>query len=370
MTQQRRLITARWQVIAIAAMASVASVAGLTVPHRALAATAADVARLDAPDRQQRLEQGARAEGHVVLYTSLVVQQAAEPIQAAFERKYPFVKLEFFRANSAHLVQRVLAENRAGANRSDVVIAGAGPALARTGFVQPFASPVLAAYPKDHIGPDGSYAATRFSYQGIGYNTRLVKPEEAPQTYQDLLDPRWRGKMVWSNSQETGAPFFITQIRQIMGEDKARDYLTALSRQNIATQSASIRSVLDQVIAGEYAIGISMALHHIGISQAKGAPVGGTMPDPVMARAEEIVLLKAAPHPYAAMLLVDFVLSEDGQKVFADAHYFPAHPGVPPLPEMRAFIPHDHGKAESIVDDDVLDRERARSSELFRQLFQ
>jgi iron(III) transport system substrate-binding protein len=330
MTQQRRLITARWQVIAIAAMASVASVAGLTVPHRALAATAADVARLDAPDRQQRLEQGARAEGHVVLYTSLVVQQAAEPIQAAFERKYPFVKLEFFRANSAHLVQRVLAENRAGANRSDVVIAGAGPALARTGFVQPFASPVLAAYPKDHIGPDGSYAATRFSYQGIGYNTRLVKPEEAPQTYQDLLDPRWRGKMVWSNSQETGAPFFITQIRQIMGEDKARDYLTALSRQNIATQSASIRSVLDQVIAGEYAMNLMAFNHHTVISARKGAPSGWIKMEPAPVELDALGLVKDAPHPNAAKLLLDFLLSEEGQKVFQKFDYLPTLPSVPP----------------------------------------
>jgi iron(III) transport system substrate-binding protein len=333
------------------------------------ARTIEEIAHLAAPDRQNILEQGAREEGQVLLYTSLVVQQAAEPIKAAFEARYPFLKLDFFRANSSQLVQRVLAENRARANKSDVVIAGAGPALAATGFTEPFASPVLAAYPKDHIGPEGSYAATRFSYQGIGYNTRLVPAGEAPETYQDLLDAKWRGKMVWSNSQDTGAPFFITQVRQIMGEDKALDYLKALGQQNIAVQSASLRSILDQVIAGEYAVGISMAMHHIAISKAKGAPVGGTMPDPVMARAESIVLLKNAPHPYAAMLLVDFVLSEGGQKVFAESQYFPAHPGVPPLPEMRGFIPAQQGKKESIVDDAVLDRERKRSTEIFRQLF-
>ena len=338
--------------------------------HPAAARTVAEIARLESPDRQRILEDGARSEGKVLLYTSLVVQQALEPIKQGFERKYPFIKFEFLRANSAQLVQRVLAENRARSNQSDAVIAGAGPALAQTGFTQPFSSPVLAAYPKNHIGPNGSYAATRFSYEGIGFNTRLVKADEAPQSYEDLLNPKWRGKMVWSNSQETGAPFFITQMRQIMGEDKALAYFKALSQQQIATQSASLRSVLDQVITGEYAIGIAMALHHVGISQAKGAPVGGTMHDPVLARAEDVVLLKAAPHPHAGMLLVDFILSEEGQKIFADAQYFPAHPGVPPLPEMRGFIPRDRGKAESIVDDEVLDRERARSTELFRQYFQ
>lgn len=336
----------------------------------ACARTTDEIAHLSSPDRQSILERGARSEQRVLLYTSLVVQQAVEPIRSAFEAKYPFIKFEYYRGNSAQLVQRVLAENRARENHSDVVIAGAGPALAETGFTQPFSSPALAAYPKDHIGPGGSYAATRFSYQGIGFNTRLVPQGEAPQTYQDLLDPKWRGKMVWSSSQETGAPFFITQMRQIMGEDKALVYLKALSRQRIATQSASLRAILDQVIAGEYAVGISMAMHHIAISQSKGAPVGGTMPDPVMARAEYIVMMKNAPHPYAAMLLVDFILSENGQKVFAKSQYFPARPGVPPLPEMRGYIPAQQGKKESIVDDAVLDRERKRSTELFHELFQ
>lgn len=343
---------------------------GLFSAHLAVARTVAEIAQLAGSDRQRILEEGARADGEVLLYTSLVVQQAAEPIKAGFERKYPFVKMTFVRAGSAQLVQRVLAENRARANRSDVVIAGAGPALAQTGFLQPFNSPEIAAYPKDHIGPNNIYAPTRFSYQGIGFNTRLVKPADAPKTYEDLLDPKWRGKMVWSSSQETGAPFFITQIRQIMGEAKGLDYLKKLGQQNIAVQSASIRAVLDRVIAGEYAIGISMALHHIAISESKGAPVGGTAPDPVMARAEYIVLLKGAPHPYAAMLLIDFVLGEDGQRILAKAKYFPARPDVPPRPEMRAYVPRNMGKRESIVSDDVLNRERARSTELFHQLFE
>jgi ABC-type Fe3+ transport system substrate-binding protein len=349
-------------------MGAIAVAAALWAPQVS-ARTVAEVAQLAGPERTQALEDGARAEGKVVLYTSLVVQQAAEPLKAAFETRYPFVTLEFLRANSAQLLQRILAENRAGGNRSDVVIAGAGPAIANTGFAQPFRSPMLAPYPPDHIGPGNVYAAVRFSYQAIGYSTRLVRDDEAPQTYEDLLDPKWRGKMVLSTSPDTGAPFFITQVRQFMGEEKGLAYLTALSRQNIALQSASLRAVLDQVIAGEYAIGISMAMHHVAISKAKGAPVGGTMPDPVMARAEDILLLKAAPHPHAAMLLIDFVLSEEGQKMFAEAQYFPAHPGVPPLPEMRAFVPATAGKHESIVDDETMERERARSNDLFQKLF-
>lgn len=352
------------------AAAALAALACLAWHGTAAARTVAEIAQLAGPDRERLLEEGARAEGRVLLYTSLVVQQAAEPLKAGFERRYPSLTLDYLRASSAQLLQRILAENRAGANKSDVVIAGAGPAISKTGFAQPFRSPALAPYPPEHIGPDTLYAAIRFSYQGIGFNTRLVPADQAPQTYEDLTDPKWRGKMVWSTSPETGAPFFITQVRRFMGEDKALAYLAALGKQDIAVQTASIRAVLDQVIAGEYAIGISMALHHIAISESKGAPVGGTIPDPVMARAEDILLLKAAPHPHAAMLLIDYVLSEEGQRLFADAQYFPAHPDVPPLPAMRQYVPQNAGKRESIIDDDTQERERARSTELFRRFFQ
>jgi iron(III) transport system substrate-binding protein len=250
-----------------------------------------------------------------------------------------------------------------------VVAASVGASLKKTGYIQAFQSPELAAYPKEYLDPDNLLAPTRFAYQGIGYNTKMVKDEEAPQTYEDLLDPKWRGKMIWSTSSDTGGPFFISHIRKIMGEDKALDYLKKLSAQKIATSGSSIRAILDQVIAGEHAIGVSMALHHIAISKDKGAPVGGSIPAPVMARGGEIVLLKGAPHPYAAMLFLDYVLSKEGQAIFAQAQYYPARPDVPPIASMRPYTPRLLGKAESIIPDEELDELRPRSVQIFQQLF-
>lgn len=354
---------------ALLALAVALAVAAPVSAQQGRKLTTAEIAMLSGPDRQRILEEGARAEKELMFYTSLIVDQIVRPLAAGFEKKYPFVKVAYLRNNSSQLLQKILAEGKAGSTQADVVAASVGASLKRTNMLQPFRSPELAAYPKEYLDPDNLLAPTRFAYQGIGFNTRLVKPEEAPQTYEDLLDPKWRGRMIWSTSTDTGGPFFISHVRKIMGEQKAMEYLKKLSQQKIATSGSSIRAILDQVIAGEHAIGVSMALHHIAISKAKGAPVDGTIPAPVMARGGEIVLLKDAPHPHAAMLFIDYALSKEGQELFRDAQYYPARGGVEALPSMKPFTPRLLGKAESIVADEELDALRSRSVEIFRQLF-
>ena len=355
---------------AIVAMSILAAVAapGLSAAWGA-SRSVAEIANLSGPDRQQILEAGARQEKEVMFYTSLIVDQVVRPLADGFEKKYPFLKVVYLRNNSTQLVQRILAEGKARAVQADVVAASVGSIMKKTGYIQAFQSPELVQYPKEYLDPDGFLAPTRFAYQGIGYNTKAVKAEEAPQTYEDLLDPKWRGRMIWSQSTDTGAPFFISHIRKIMGEDKALDYLKKLAGQKIAVSGSSIRAILDQVIAGEHDIGISMALHHIAISKEKGAPVGGSIPAPVMARGGEIVLLKGAPHPHAAMLFLDYVLSKEGQAAFAEAQYYPARPDVPAIASMQPYTPRLLNKAENIIADEELEELRPRSVELFQQLF-
>lgn len=338
-------------------------------PATAASRTISEIANLTGPDRQQILEEGARQEKEVMFYTSLIVDQVVRPLADGFEKKYPFLKVTYLRNNSTQILQRILAEGKARSVQADVVAASVGASLKKTGYMQAFISPELAGYPKEYLDPDNLLAPTRFAYQGIGYNTRMVKEEEAPQAYEDLLDPKWRGKMIWSTSTDTGAPFFISHVRKIMGEEKALDYLKKLSAQKIATSGSSIRAILDQVIAGEHAIGISMALHHIAISKEKGAPVGGAIPAPVMARGGEIVLLKGAPHPHAAMLFLDYVLSKEGQAIFAEAQYYPARPDVTAIPSMQPYTPRLLGKSESIIADEELDELRPKSVAIFKQLF-
>lgn len=353
----------------IAALFVALTVCAGPAPGHSASLTVAEIAVLSGADRQKTLEQGARAEKEVMFYTSLIVDQVVRPLADGFEKKYPYLKVVYLRNNSTQILQRILAEGKARAIQADVVAASVGASLKKTGYLQAFKSPELAAYPPDYLDPDGLLAPTRFAYQGIGYNSRLIKADEAPQSYEDLLDPKWRGKMIWSTSTDTGGPFFISHIRRIMGEEKALDFLKKLSGQKIAASGSSIRALLDQVIAGEHAIGISMALHHIAISTEKGAPVGGSIPAPVMARGGEIVLLKGAPHPHAAMLFLDYVLSPEGQRIFAEAQYYPARPDVPAIASMKPYTPRLLGKSESIIADEELDELRPRSVEIFKQLF-
>jgi iron(III) transport system substrate-binding protein len=165
----------------------------------------------------------------------------------------------------------------------------------------------------------------------LGYNIKMVKANELPKSYEDLLNPRWKGQMMWSTSRGSGAPQFIGNIFLTMGQEAGKAYLQKLKQQNIAKSTASARQILDLVIAGEYPMAIQIFNHHAYISKTAGAPVDWQPLEPVTATINSIGLAKNAPHPHAAMLLLDFVLSKKGQKVFQAANYLPAHPEIPAL---------------------------------------
>ena len=116
-----------------------------------------------------------------------------------------------------------------------------------------------------------------------------------------------------------------------MGEDKGKAYLRELAKQNVAGLPGSAREVLDQAIAGEYAIALQIFNHHAVISAKKGAPVDWIKMEPATGNLSTISVLKNAPHPNAAKLLADFIVSKEGQEVFRAADYITAHPQVPAL---------------------------------------
>ena len=157
----------------------------------------------------------------------------------------------------------------------------------------------------------------------------MVKPNDVPKTYEDLLNPRWKGQMMWSTSRGSGAPMFVGTILNTMGAEAGKAYLQKLKAQNIAKSTASNRQVLDLTIAGEYPLALQIFNHHAYISKSAGAPVDWQLHEPATATINTIALAKNTTHPHAAMLLIDFVMSEKGQKVYQQANYLPAHPKVP-----------------------------------------
>ena len=336
----------------------------------ARAMTVEEIATYSKPDRQQVLEAGARKEGEFLMLGGLNEKTATRPIIDAFRKKYPYIKGNAIRAGSSEGLQRVLAEHRAKTPRVDLFFGSVIGDLKQAGLAQKIRSPILDSFPADRKDPQGYYATLRYSYHGVAaWNTNQVAAKDAPQSFEALLDPKWRGKMVMGDSNEAGFQLAITYMREVWGEKKALDYLERLSKQQVKVSSASIRNLLDLVIAGEYQMLVNPALHHIGQAKAKGAPIEGSMADPVVARNGYFVVLTTAPHPHATMLLVDFLLQEEAQNIIKQENFFPAHPDIEPLDEMKAYTPKAKGFKQFTADDEIMDRNAAESAAIFTRLF-
>jgi ABC-type Fe3+ transport system substrate-binding protein len=325
-----------------------------------------------APDRGQMILDGARKEGQVVLYSAAIVNQALRPLAEAFMKTYPFMKMTFWRGDTEEIVAKLSAEARAKNLVADLVEGtGVGELAVNAGLTQPYYSPLAEAMPERYRDPRGQWTSTRISYFGLAYNTKLVPPDQAPKTYDDLLDPRWRGKLAWRIGTASGTPLFITTIRLARGEQKAAEFFRQLSAQKVVNfGSGSARTLVDRVIAGEFPIALNIFAHHPLISRAKGAPVDSRLLDPVPSTAGTMVVPKDVRHPYAALLLADFILSKEAQQILANAEYFPARADVPPKDVLASVIPARAGVPELFLSPDRLNQYTESSQKIFEELFQ
>jgi iron(III) transport system substrate-binding protein len=275
------------------------------------------------------LYQAAKKEGTVVWYTSLIINQAVRPLVAAFNKKYPGIEVQYSRGDSGPNAIKVLDEARAGKVQGDVFDGIATtPPLLKAGLVERFVPTDVDKYPAASRDPEGRWNALVVYFLTPGLNTDLVGKDEI-KTAGDLLNPKWKGKIAWGTEPSSGAPAYVGAVLMSMGRDKGMAFLRALAKQDVVNVDATNRAVLDQVILGQYAIALSIFDHHADISAKKGAPVAWLKVEPIPAPFHSIGLVKNAPHPNAAKLLIDFLLSEEGQRAFADVGYLPAMPSVP-----------------------------------------
>ena len=343
--------------------------AGILPQKSAYALTDAEIFMLKGPDRQRVLLDGAAKEGRVVFYSEMIVNQAMRPIAEAFGRKYPAVKAEYWRGTTTAIIQKVLNERRANAIASDVV-EGGGLAipLIKGGALSAFQSPELEGYPEGYRDPDNLWGPSRISYFGMAYNTRQVSESEAPNTYEALLDPRWKGNIAWHAGGSQGASLFIGNIMASMG-NKGEDYLRKLGQQQIVNYADSARALVDRVGQGEYMMAINIFAHHPLISAAQGAPLDVKMMQPIASNMSTVHLTKGGPHPHAAMLFVDFILSRDGQGVLRDAEYLPVHPQVEPGDSIKRIVPRLIGAKETVFTPQRLSDSQERANGLFDKYF-
>lgn len=214
---------------------------------------------------------------------------------------------------------------------------GGASALKKEGLLLQWTPEEVQSWPQQDIDPEGYWAAMSLYILEPGINTNLVGKETAPKTYADLLAPQWKDKLSWNlEPSSTGSAGFIGAILAAMGEDKGLDCLRALAKQNIAGVQGGARHLFDMVIAGEYPIALQMLNHNAFFSAAHGAPAGWIRMQPPMAVFLVLNLTKGGPHPNAAKLLADFIVSHEGQEIFRDVGYIPIDPAVEPRdPGMR-----------------------------------
>ncbi len=322
-------------------------------------------------DREKVFVEGAKKEGEVVFYSAMIVNQALRPVAEGFMKKYPFIKATYWRADTADTIVKVSAEQRAGNVVSDVIEGtGIGETVIQAGFAMPFYSPMLEEYPENRRDPRNLWAATRLSYYSLGYNTKLVAPGTQPKSYEELLDPKWKGKLSWRIGPAGGMELFISTLRIAWGEEKAMAYLQKLRAQDMTNfGSGSARTLVDRVMAGEFPIALTIFAHHPLISAKAGAPVDSQVLDPITTTAAIMTVPKGLRHPYAAMLFVDFLLSKEGQSILARAEYFPAHPGVPPLEIMEKVVPAAAKVGEVFINPTRMPEYNNRSGEIWQDLF-
>ena len=278
----------------------------------------AELAAYSGADRQQRLVEGAKKEGVLSIYTSVPIDDMAL-ITAAFEKKYG-IKVKVWRAGSEKVLQRTVTEARA--NRFDVdIIETNGPeleSLHREKLLQEVKSPYTADLIAPAILPHREWIGTRLNIFAMAYNTNQVKKEDLPKTYQDFLHPKWKGKL---GIEAEDLDWFAGVVTEL-GEEKG----LKLFRDIVATNGLSVRKghtlLANLVASGEVPLALTVYNYKADQLKSKGAPLDWFTMPPTIARANGVAAVKRPPHPHAAVLFFDFMLS-DAQNILFERDFVP-----------------------------------------------
>lgn len=298
----------------------------------------AKLEKLSAENRQKVLVERARSEKEVTFYSSLQAVDADGYVKA-FNKRYPFVKVNIFRISGQKQVLMIQTEFNAGKHGFDITNASAAQAfgIKKTGALNPYQSPQRQYFSTAHKDKEGYFTPTYIVPVVLGYNTNMVKRGEAPKRYEDLLEPKWKANMILDVEE---FPWFAVLLKHY-GREKGLDYMRRLARQEILMGRG--RTTQAQLIsAGERAIGIALNSSSVLEFKTRGAPLDWTVLDPYYAKPNMLMLARHAPHPHAAALLIDWTLSDEGQSLLATLGYVVARKGVkqsvPALLEKESFL--------------------------------
>ncbi len=272
--------------------------------------------------------EGAKKERSLTFWSVMNLSQS-KLVVSNFEKKYPFISVKLIRTGGGAMLGRVLKEHRSGKHSWDVIL-GRGSmysTLMKEKLLAPYRSHEADKIPREYVDNKGYWSAYYAIPFGLGYNTQLVKKEDVPKTYEDLLHPRWNGKKI---SIDTEAFGLLAGLIKGWGKKKAITYFRKLAEQQpVLNRGNSFRTQL--AMAGEFPLVIAYATS-IQRYTSRGAPIDWVPLEPVPVQLNPVMLGAHARHPNAAKLFIDFVLSSEGQRLLVKFRRVPVRRGVRPNP--------------------------------------
>ncbi len=283
--------------------------------HASAGAVLKNYEGLSANERQAKLIENAKREGKLVYYGTIAIDQST-PLLDAFKKRYPFLETEYYRSGNINIYNKIKTEAQANKNAVDVMDLRAGEsyALVKDALIDPYGSPSRNGIMAEFMDAKGYWTAPFHSPMALAYNTNYVKKEEAPRTYEDLLNSKWKNRM----SLDVEDMDMMATLIEYWGKEKGLTYFRKLAENRPSIrQGHTFQAQL--LAAGEVHVAPWLFGYRPLTMMQKGAPLDIVLLQPVLSAANYMLLAKNAPHPHAAALYLDWVLSRDGgMKIFAE----------------------------------------------------
>ena len=302
------------------------------------------------------LIEAAKKDREVVFYTTTNLEEA-NAMSARFKAKYPFLDVNINRAEGERLTTKILQETRAKKSLVDVMQSPAFylHALKKRGIVGEYVSAEDRFFSRG-FKDEKYWTATYYNPYVVLYNTKLVAAQNLPKRYEDLLGPFWKNKMILEKDKID----WFTAMLHILGREKGIKYMRDLSKQDPMLRIG--QTLITQLVAAsEIALQINANAVSVNRLKQKGAPIDWVAPGPLPGLMVGVGFISQAPHPAAARLFIDFLLSKEGQQLYQNAGRLVARTDLPQDESMKVrgaqIVPVDPAWAENFDEDSRLMKE-------------
>ena len=309
----------------------------ITASHGASAPVAEELwkalEKLPPAERETKLVEGAKKEGEMVWYTNSGIENATRYIQG-FKKKYPFINANFWRSKTRQVTQRIVSEANAGKHLVDVIKPSTDllPILLDKHLIGRYDTPLRAIYPAHAKSP--FYTNMNYAFRVFAYNPRKVSAKDAPKSWDDLLNPKWKSEILFDESSLEE----VMALLAAWGKERTVNYLTKLSQQQLLIRVGR-DTTTQMMMAGEAALAVTTYGYNNESLRASNAPVDWVAQDLIPTLIYPLTLARNAPHPLAAARFYDYLISAEGQRLIAREGRVVAHPKVDPIyPRMKELL--------------------------------